>query len=177
MQTVLVGQANIVSLPVVAKATGAAITSGTVNFYVIDEDGTNAGKWYRGSDDSWQAAESVAGVATHRADGHWYLSLPSALWVYNVRYRLYAKESGDLHIPVGEDLLCRDIAAAVWGYVVEGAHTCKDFMRLIASILFGKVTGGGTANPKYRDMADSKNRIEGTVDANGNRTTVTKDAT
>ena len=69
------------------------------------------------------------------------------------------------------------IAAAVWGYVVEGTYTYKDFMRLIGSVLFGKATGGGTANPKYRDMADSKNRIVGTVDANGNRTAVTKDAT
>ena len=54
MQIALVGQANIVSLPVVAKASGAAIIAGTVNFYLVAKDGDDAGKWYRGSDTSWQ---------------------------------------------------------------------------------------------------------------------------
>ena len=118
MQYALTGQANILSLPVVAKASGSPIIVGTVNFYLIAEDGTNAGKWYRGSDTSWQAAESIAGVATHRADGHWYLSLPSAVWTRDVRYRLYAKESGDLHIPVGEDIIGKlgdtDVIIKAW---------------------------------------------------------------
>lgn len=105
MQTALTGQANILELPLVAKQTGNPITSGTVNFYLVDKDGPNAGKWYRGSDQSWQAAEAIAGVATHRVDGHWYLSFPSAVWTRNVRYRLYAKEDGSLHITVGEDVL------------------------------------------------------------------------
>ena len=118
MQYALTGQANILSLPVVAKASGAGITSGTVNFYLIAKDGTNAGKWYRGSDTSWQVVESIAGAATHRSDGHWYLSLPSAVWTRDVRYRLYAKESGDLHIPVGEDTIGKlgdtDVILKAW---------------------------------------------------------------
>ena len=44
-------------------------------------------------------------MATHRADGHWYLSFPSDVWTEEVRYRLYAKESGNLHISVGDDAL------------------------------------------------------------------------
>jgi len=105
MQVALIGQANVVTLPMVAKASGNPITTGTVNFYLLAKNGTNANKWYRGSDASWQVAEAVAGAATHRADGHWYLSLPSAVWTRNVRYRLYAKEEGNLHIPVGEDII------------------------------------------------------------------------
>lgn len=105
MQTALTGQANILELPMVAKATGNPITSGTVNFYLRAKDGANAGKWYRGSDQSWQAAEAIAGAGTHSADGHWYLSFASAVWTRNVRYRLYAKENGDLHISVGDDVL------------------------------------------------------------------------
>jgi len=118
MQTVLVGQANICELPVVAKASGNPITSGTINFYLVAKDGTNANKWYRGSDTSWQVTESVAGVATHRADGHWYLSLPSAVWTRNVAYTLYAKESGDLHIPVQDHILAKiedlDVILKAW---------------------------------------------------------------
>jgi hypothetical protein len=105
MQTALAGQVNVLELPIVAKASGNPITSGTVTFYLVDKDGPNTGKWYRGSDQSWQSSESIAGAATHRVDGHWYLSLPAAVWTGNVRYRLYAKESGNLHIPVGEDVL------------------------------------------------------------------------
>lgn len=118
MQTALMGQINVLTLPVVAKASGDPITSGTVNFYLIDKDGPNAGKWYRGSDASWQVAESVAGVAAHRSDGHWFLSFPSAMWTRNIRYRLYAKEDGDLHIPVGEDVLGKiedlDVILKAW---------------------------------------------------------------
>jgi len=122
MQYAIVGQANILSLPVVAKASGNPITAGTVNFYLVAKDGDNAGKWYRGADTSWQVAESIAGVATHRADGHWYLSLPSGVWTEGVRYALYAKESGNLHIPVGEDVFAiLNVADAVWDAVLTGA--------------------------------------------------------
>ena len=105
MQIALISQANILELPLVAKASGNAITAGTVNFYLVDKDGDNAGKWYRGSDTSWQAAEAIAGAATHRVNGHWWLSFPSAVWARDIRYRLYAKEDGGLHITVGEDIL------------------------------------------------------------------------
>ncbi len=104
-QLVYPGQANIVTLPIVARATVTPIEAGTVNFYLVAQDGDNAGKWYRGSDTSWQAAEAVAGAATHVADGHWKRSLPSAVWEIGVTYYMYAKESGDLHVPVGEQVL------------------------------------------------------------------------
>ena len=77
MQLVKASQANTVSLPMAAKATGGPITSGAVNFYLIDRA---TGKWFRGSDGTWQVAESIAGAATHLADGHWDLDLPSAAW-------------------------------------------------------------------------------------------------
>jgi len=104
MQTVLPNQANNVGLPLVEKLTGDPITSGTVNFYLIRLD---TEEWFRGSDQSWQSDESIAGSGTHRADGHWHVSLPLTAWVLNTRYTLYAKESGDLHIPVGEEIVCR----------------------------------------------------------------------
>ncbi len=104
MQIIYTGQTNVVSLPLVAKASGDPITAGTVNFYLKAQTGANAGKWYRGSDQSWQASESVAGAATHISDGHWQLSLASAVWTANVVYLLYGKESGDLHIPVSAEV-------------------------------------------------------------------------
>lgn len=107
MQEVYSGQANLLSLPVAAKASAGPITSGTVNFYLVPDSGTNAGKWFRGSDTSWQAAEAIAGAATHKADGHWQLSVPSGAWTAGISYLLYPKEDGDLHIPIDDVVNCK----------------------------------------------------------------------
>ena len=66
MQTVYSGQANTLAMAVVAKASGNPIEAGTVNFYLKALTGTNAGNWYRGSDQTWQAAVSIAGESAHR---------------------------------------------------------------------------------------------------------------
>ena len=113
MQIVYTEQANVVALPLVAKASGDPITAGTVNFYLQATNGDDAGKWYRGSDQSWQASESIAGASSHVADGHWELSLASTVWTKDVNYLAYAKESGNLHITVGKDILCRSAMTKV----------------------------------------------------------------
>ena len=59
--------------------------------------------------------------------------------------------------------------------LVEGTYTLPQWLRLVGAALFGKVTGGGTSNPKFRDTADTKDRIDATVDVQGNRTSVTLD--
>lgn len=60
---------------------------------------------------------------------------------------------------------------------VETGFTFRQAMRLVLSVLAGKVSGGGTATEVFRDVNDSKDRIVATVDASGNRTSVTRDAT
>lgn len=59
---------------------------------------------------------------------------------------------------------------------VEGTLTMKHILRLIGAALLGKSDGGGTASVLFRDIGDSKNRIEATITAVGNRTSVTLDA-
>jgi len=57
------------------------------------------------------------------------------------------------------------------------AITLRGTIKLLLAVLSGKSSGGGTATIVFRDIADSKNRISATVDANGNRTAVgTRDA-
>ena len=109
MQIALSGQANVLELPLLNKSTGDPIVSGTVNFYVVDKDGDNANKWYKGSDGLWYATEQIAGVATHRADGSWYASLPSAVWQSGKRYDFYGKETNDYHVTVGRDILVSSV--------------------------------------------------------------------
>jgi hypothetical protein len=65
--------------------------------------------------------------------------------------------------------------ASVWGYVVETGHSALQMMRLFASVLLSKVSGAGTATETFRDINDTKNRVVADVDANGNRTNITRD--
>ena len=117
--TVVPGQANVITVDAVAKASGDPITSGTVNVYLRAKDGANAGKWYRGSDTSWQGSEVIAGAASHTGDGHWDLSLPSAVWTAGVAYNVYPKESGGLHTPYSEPVFCENKT----GYALSSTQT------------------------------------------------------
>ncbi len=66
---------------------------------------------------------------------------------------------------------------AVHDDIIEGSLTSRQIQRIVLAASAGKVTGGGTDTIICRDDADSKARITATVDANGNRTAVTKDGT
>ena len=57
--------------------------------------------------------------------------------------------------------------------VIEGSYTLSQVLQLMASVLFGKASGGGTTTVTFRNTGDSANRVIATVDANGNRTAVT----
>ena len=61
--------------------------------------------------------------------------------------------------------------------VIEGTITLQQSLRGLMSVNFHKASGGDTTSIKFRNLADTKNRITETVDANGNRTSVTLDLT
>ncbi len=60
---------------------------------------------------------------------------------------------------------------------VETSLTLRQWLRLGASALFNKGSGLETTTGVYRDFGDTKDRITATIDADGNRTAVTTDAT
>ncbi len=60
---------------------------------------------------------------------------------------------------------------------IETGLTLRQAFRLVSSVLFGKVSGGGTGTEVFRDFGDTKARITATVDSSGNRTAITRDAT
>jgi hypothetical protein len=70
------------------------------------------------------------------------------------------------------DISVADIIAGV----ADGSYDLQEMLRVIFSVCAGKSAGGGTATLTFRDSADSKNRVSATVDANGNRTAMTLDA-
>jgi len=72
-------------------------------------------------------------------------------------------------------LLTAAAVDAVHDEIIEGALTLRHVLKIALSALAGKSTGGGTSTIRFRDNADSKARITATVDANGNRTSITID--
>lgn len=60
---------------------------------------------------------------------------------------------------------------------VETGWTPRQALRLILASQIGKLSGAATTTIRVRDPGDSKDRIVATVDADGNRTAMTTDAT
>lgn len=69
-----------------------------------------------------------------------------------------------------------EVADAVWDEAVDGTNTARQYQRLAASALFGKLSGAATTTVTIRDVADTKARITATVDGDGNRSAVTLDS-
>jgi hypothetical protein len=65
-------------------------------------------------------------------------------------------------------------AADIWAHAIDGIPA-EQLQKLFAAALLGKVSGAGTGTEVFRSIGDTKNRITATVDANGNRTSVTLD--
>ena len=70
--------------------------------------------------------------------------------------------------------LVNDVANAVWSYTIEAGQSALAWMRLVGAALFGKLTRSGNSYA-FRDWNDTKNRIAGSVDNDGNRTISTRD--
>lgn len=57
---------------------------------------------------------------------------------------------------------------------VETGWTLRQVLRLMAAVLLGKTTNG---QKTFRDLGDTKDRVVSTLDADGDRTALTRDAT
>jgi hypothetical protein len=56
---------------------------------------------------------------------------------------------------------------------VESGKTLRQSLRIMASVVAGKISGAGTGTETFRSLDDSGDRAVVTVDASGNRTAVT----
>lgn len=143
-----------------------AITAGTIATDAIDADALAASA----------VSEMQSGLALDATVAKAAaLSTVSGL-VDDLESRLTATRAGYLdNLNSGVTLTAGAIDAIV-DEVIEGSTTLRQALRLILATAAGKSAGGGTSTVTFRDMADSKNRISASVDANGNRTSVTRDA-
>lgn len=117
----------------------------------------------------------------HVSDGVYRLDLPDAAFATGANYVDFGGTVTGMIVIGGRVRLVdfnpeQDIPAGVWAYVIENSKSALAFMRLIYSATVNKVSGGGTSSVAFRDDADTKDRIVATVDSDGNRTSVTKDA-
>ena len=68
------------------------------------------------------------------------------------------------------------IADAVFDEAYESTYTLREYLRLSSSVEFGILSGADGTTVSIRDLSDSKDRVTATVDADGNRSAVTLDA-
>ena len=79
--------------------------------------------------------------------------------------------------PIEFQLTAWDVSTELYDVVVDSTVTARQSLRLANSANAGKLSGAATLNVKVRDLADTKDRIDATVDTDGNRTVVTRDVT
>lgn len=77
---------------------------------------------------------------------------------------------------MGEKMNDAGSAANPWTEVIESGYTAAEILRILASVAAGK-SSGQPSSPVFRDLGDTKDRVSGTVDGSGNRTSVTVDET
>jgi hypothetical protein len=68
-----------------------------------------------------------------------------------------------------------DIVNGVLAALIEPGTTLQQSLRLSNSVLGGKVSGVGSGIERFRNLADSKDRVISVTDDNGNRASVTRD--
>jgi hypothetical protein len=96
------------------------------------------------------------------------------------RLQVDVREKGDANLALTTqekaDVTANSLTADnVWDEPIEGTSTARKQMAINHAVLAGKSSGGGTATVKFRDVADSKDRVSATVDVDGNRTAITTD--
>lgn len=133
---------------------------------LLSKDGANSG---------------VAVTVTEIANGRYSVTFtPNAtgVWAVLVRHATYNKRGWQEIFDVTTDGVI-SIADASDGLLdrangIESGYTLRQVLRLVASILLGKASGGPTGST-FRDLNDSKDRVVATADANGDRTVMTVD--
>ena len=107
--------------------------------------------------------------------------IENGILVQNQVQVIPTNSAGLISVPSGsgldaaQDAKLTNINAQLSG--IEGGLDHNEMMRVFMAALANKLAGAGSTQITIRDLADSKNRITATVDSDGNRTSVTLDAT
>ena len=123
--------------------TGAPITTGTVNAYLVAMNGVNAGKWWIDATSSWAVTEAIALTATVKGTkGLWTVTVKAAAWVEGTAYSLSLVESGDLDIRYSKDIFCTAFPATVIANL-DAAVTSRATAATAATAVLAALGGPG----------------------------------
>jgi hypothetical protein len=76
---------------------------------------------------------------------------------------------------MGEKLNDAGSASNPWTEVIESGYTAAEILRILAAVMAGEVSGGGSGVETFKGLDGSTDRVISTVDDDGNRTSVVVD--
>lgn len=76
---------------------------------------------------------------------------------------------------MGEKLNDAGSASNPWTEVIESGYTAAEILRILAAVMAGKVSGGGTGTETFTGVDGATARVVSVNDVDGNRTSVTLD--
>lgn len=168
---------------VVNGGSATEVGGGLYKYVYSDDDADNYAGVFKTADTSVDAQHvpSLASIVLPRIDAAISSRLASSGYTAPDNSSITAIKAQTDNLPAapaatGDIPTSGVIADAVLDEVFEGSTTLRQALRVLYAVLAGKSSGGGTATITFRDIADSKDRITATVDANGNRTAITLDA-
>lgn len=94
--------------------------------------------------------------------------------------------ASDTDVIIGDAVMIEDSDGNIQGGGIYGGDFCVigedtlqiiEMYRIMFAIMAGKASGGGTTEIKYRNLADTKERITATVNGLGDRSAITLDGT
>jgi uncharacterized phiE125 gp8 family phage protein len=125
MLTVIAGQANTVGVDIIdpqSTSGGGGVETGTVEVYLVQRRGTEAGQYWSAASGEWTSAVAAAGSSvdavhpvTHESQGHWTCSIAAEAWMLGNTYRLYGVLDGGAYVSHSIDVLCIGSVAAFSG--------------------------------------------------------------
>ena len=142
-----------------------------------DELQTNQNNWLTATGFSTHAAADVWSVATRELSAATNITSDGTSITMSSAGVVGTVNTVNTTTTVTNQHTLDEIADAVHDEIYEGTMTLRQGLRLMSSALFGKASGMDTTTATFRDIGDTKDRITATVDADGNRSAVTTDAT
>lgn len=168
--TATVDQQNTITTTIgTATASGFDASVALGDLVVTGIIGTATASGYTATVDQQQAISGIIGTAT--ASAYTAALEFGGFTADQLAFLVYWMEN-NMAIPTAAQ-----IADAVWQEQIDGSTTAEQSLRLANAVLGGKVSGAGSGQEYFRDLADSKNRVIATVDSSGNRSVVTRDLT
>lgn len=122
---------------------------------------------------------STSATLTAIGNGRYYVTLTTGeldtLGNIQLRYKSAntAEAVASAQVVLHDPNVASLTAAGVWAAVVEGSLTALQLLKLAAAAAAGKLSGAQTTSIVIRNVSDTADAITSTVDAYGNRSSIT----